>query len=87
MGDFYINNYTNYSDTTETNFNKVANVKFSIGALDSKYVASFAIKKAMKGKTIIIPGFSMKINRILTKLLPQKLVLFFTSKVQHKRIQ
>lgn len=71
----------------KTNFNKVANVKFSIGSLDSKYVASYAIEKMLDGKTVIIPGASMKANRFFTKVLPQNLVLSVTSKIQHRRVQ
>lgn len=71
----------------KTNFNKVANVKFSIGSLDSSYVASYAIEKMFDGKTVIIPGASMKVNHFFTKLLPQNLVLSVTSKIQHRRVQ
>lgn len=71
----------------KTNFNKVANVKFSIGSLDSAYVASYAIEKMFDGKTVIIPGTSMKVNRFFTKILPQNWVLSVTSKIQHRRVQ
>ena len=70
-----------------TNFNKVANVKFSIGSLDSKYVAKYAVNKMFDGKTVIIPGASMKANRILTKVLPQNIILEITSRIQHRRIK
>ena len=71
----------------KTNFNKVANVKFSIGSLDSKYVAKYAVNKMFDGKTVIIPGASMKANRILTKVLPQNIILEITSRIQHRRIK
>jgi len=36
-----------------TNFNNVANVKFSIKALSSEYVAKYAIDKTLKGKLVM----------------------------------
>ena len=59
----------------ETNFNNVANVKFSIKALTSEYVAKYAIDKTMKEKLIIIPGIKIKILRLLSKLSPDKLTM------------
>lgn len=56
-----------------TNFNNVANVKFSIKALSSEYVAKYAIDKTLKGKLVIVPGMKIKILRILSKLSPDKL--------------
>ena len=44
----------------KTNFNDVANVKFAMKGMDSDKVAKYAIDKTLKGKTIIIPGFKMK---------------------------
>ncbi len=58
-----------------TNFNNVANVKFSIKALSSEYVAKYAIDKTLKGKLVIVPGMKMKILRILSKLSPDKLTM------------
>ena len=37
----------------KTNFNDVANVKFSVKSLTSKYVAEYAIKKLERGKRTI----------------------------------
>lgn len=58
-----------------TNFNNVANVKFSIKALSSEYVAKYAIDKTLKGKLVIVPGMKIKILRILSKLSPDKLTM------------
>ena len=58
-----------------TNFNNVANVKFSIKALSSEYVAKYAIDKTLKGKLVIVPGIKIKILRILSKLSPDKLAM------------
>lgn len=58
-----------------TNFNNVANVKFSIKALPSEYVAKYAIDKTLKGKLLIIPGIKIKLLRILSKISPDKLTM------------
>lgn len=58
-----------------TNFNNVANVKFSIKALSSEYVAKYAIDKTLKGKLVIIPGIKIKILRMLSKISPDKLTM------------
>ena len=57
-----------------TNFNKVANVKFNLKGLSSKKVAKYAIDKTLKGKFIIIPGVFIKAARVLTKISPDALV-------------
>lgn len=59
----------------ETNFNNVANVKFSMKALTSEYVAKYAIDNTLKGKLIIIPGVKTKILSILNKISPDKLTM------------
>ncbi len=58
-----------------TNFNNVANVKFSIKALSSEYVSKYAIDNTLKGKMIIVPGLKIKILRILSKVSPDKLTM------------
>lgn len=70
----------------KTNFNKVANVKFSIGSLNSKHVATYAIDNMFKNKLIIIPGLSMKLNKILARTSPLKIVLYVNSKIQRRKI-
>lgn len=57
-----------------TNFNKVANVKFSLKSMSSQYVAKYAINKMFKKKLIIIPGFKIKVARVLAKFFPDKMV-------------
>ena len=56
-----------------TNFDDVANVRFSVKGLDPRYVARYAIDKAMAGKMVIIPGAMMKI-RPMERLLAQMAV-------------
>lgn len=68
----------------DTEFNKVAKVKFSMKPLDSKYVAEYAIDQMLKRKLIIIPGFKTKFVR-LCGLLPRKLLLRINYNVQKKK--
>jgi len=58
----------------DTEFNNVANVKFSIKPLSSDFVAKYAIEKMFKNRLIIIPGLLMKFNRLFSKLLPDALL-------------
>ncbi len=68
-----------------TNFNKVANVKFSIRPQDSDYVAKYAIDKMLKNKLIIIPGFKMKVTNFLNRFISNKMALKIVYKIQKKK--
>ncbi|MGM9881460.1 MAG: SDR family NAD(P)-dependent oxidoreductase [Bacilli bacterium] len=67
----------------DTNFNNVANVKFNIPSLTSNYASKLAIDGMFKDKLIIVPP-NMKVNHILSKVAPTKLVLEVNSKVQER---
>ena len=69
----------------DTNFNNVANVKFSVKTLKSTYVAKYAIDKMLEGKLLIIPGFKMKCARFFGKFVPNKLMLKITYNIQKKK--
>lgn len=58
-----------------TNFDNVANVKFSLKGLSSEYVAKYAIDKMLKGKKLIIPGKMMKVIYFGNKIAPSKISL------------
>lgn len=68
-----------------TNFNKVADGTFNVKGLSSEYVGEYAIKKMLKNKLVIIPGFNMKIVIFLTRFIPIKTLLKFTYKIQDKK--
>lgn len=53
-----------------TNFDKVAGVDFSLNYLSSEYVARYAVEKLFKEKFYIVPGFSVKLLRFLSKIIP-----------------
>ena len=69
----------------DTEFNDVANVKFGVKSLSSKYVADYAIKNMFKGKLIIVPGFIMKVARFFQTIMPEKLVLRIAYNIQKKK--
>lgn len=69
----------------DTEFNKVAGVRFSLRELDSYKVAEYAIKKLFHRKTIIIPGFSIKLGVFMTRLAPRSLVTRITHQIQHRK--
>ena len=69
----------------ETNFNNVANVKFSVKPLKSTYVAKYAIDKMLEEKLLIIPGFEMKCARFFGRFVPNKLMLKITYNIQKKK--
>ena len=71
----------------ETNFNKVANVKFSLREANSMQVAKYAIKKLEKGKFYIVPGIDVKLARFGAKIAPSNFVAKITYKVQKRKIQ
>lgn len=53
-----------------TNFDKVANVNFSLKGLSSEYVAKYAIDQTLRGTKVIIPGTMMKLIYLGNKLAP-----------------
>ena len=70
-----------------TNFNKVANVRFNLKGQSSEYVAKYGINKMLKGKLIIIPGTKIKIARFLAKISPEKLSARVCMKMQKRKMR
>ena len=70
-----------------TNFNKVANVKFNLKGQSSEYVAKYGIDETLKGKLIIIPGVKIKIARFLAKISPEKLSARVCMKMQKRKLR
>jgi Short-chain dehydrogenases of various substrate specificities len=70
----------------KTEFNTVANVKFNSKYLTSEYVAKYGINKMLKGKLIIVPGIDIKIARVLSKIVPDKVIMKVTYKIQKRKI-
>lgn len=68
----------------DTEFNKVAKVKFNLKSMDSHTVAEYAVEQMLKRKLIIIPGFSTKFVAF-SKLIPTKLLLKINYHIQEKK--
>jgi len=69
----------------KTNFDKVANVKFSLNGLSSEYVAKYAIDKTLRNKKIIIPGKLMKLLYFGNKLAPSSISLNIAYNFQSRK--
>lgn len=69
----------------DTEFNKVAHGEFHTKSLSSEYVAKYAINQTLKNKLYIIPSFRMKAAIFLTRLVPRKLLLKITYKIQDRK--
>ena len=69
----------------DTNFNNVANVKFSIKPMSPDVVAKYAIDKMFKKKRIIAPGLGIKFSKFFSRFLSDKSLLKITYNVQEKK--
>ena len=69
-----------------TNFNKVADVQFALKGLSSEYVAKYAIKKMLKGKFYIVPGWKIKLAKIGCKVAPTNIVAKISYNMQRRKI-
>lgn len=69
----------------DTNFNKVAGVKFSLKGLESYTVAQYTISKMLNKKNIIIPNIRMKLVIFGTRFLPRATLTRITATIQKKK--
>ena len=67
-----------------TNFNKVANVKFSLKEKNSYDVAKYALNHL--NKFYIVPGLDIKLARFGAKIAPTSLISKITYKVQKRKL-
>ncbi len=69
----------------DTEFNKVAHVKFSSAPIDSKTAATQALDGMMAGKLYIVPTVKMKCLKFVKRLLPDKTITHFCYSFQKKK--
>ncbi len=69
----------------KTEFDHVANVASSLKGMDSKAVAEYAINQMFRKKTVIIPGFTMKMGKWFSRFLPEKWLLCLLYYIQNKK--
>lgn len=60
-----------------TDFNKVANVKFTNKPLRAEYVVKYTLKKLKKNKFYIIPGVAIRALRHVCKIIPDMFIAKF----------
>ena len=68
-----------------TNFADRAGVVFKLKNLTSEYTAKYAINKLFAKKLVIVPGFLNKCGHILSKIIPSKIVMAVTYRIQKKK--
>ena len=70
-----------------TNFNKVANVKFHMREANSEKVAQYAIKKLEQGKFYIVPGIDVKLARFGAKISSSNFTSKITYMIQKRKLE
>ena len=68
-----------------TEFNRVAKVKFAVNGISSEMCAKTAVDGALNGKLIIIPGAMIKVGLFFRRFLPEKLMLKIAYSFQRKK--
>ena len=72
----------------DTNFDKIANVDFSLDSFSSDYVAKYAIDNLEKGKFYIVPGIKIKLLKFISKFIPNSILsrIVFLSQKKKKNV-
>lgn len=69
----------------QTEFAQVANVKFLMDGMSSEMAASIAIRGMFRQQDMIIPGKLMKVGYLLTRILPNKVLMEASYHIQHRK--
>lgn len=69
-----------------TEFNSVANVKFALPGISSRFCANYAIKKMFQGTSVIIPGTLMKLACLASKFMPRSWSIKVAGLQQKKKL-
>ena len=69
----------------DTEFNKVAGVRFALGGLDAKRVARAAVDGLFAGRGTVVPGAAMKAMTVGRHFAPDWLLARITYHFQHKK--
>ncbi len=65
-----------------TPFEKTAGVKKPLPSMSAEKCAEYALKALEGARTVTIPGIPMKISRVLSKVLPENVILYIQYKIQ-----
>ena len=71
----------------KTEFDRVAKVSVSLKGMESKKAAEYAVEGAFKGKAVIVPGVSMKVTRLISKIMPECLLVKFSGRIQKSKLR
>lgn len=69
----------------DTEFNKVAGVRFALGGLTAQRVARTAVDGLFAGKGVVVPGVAMKAMTVARHFAPDSLLARVTYHFQHKK--
>lgn len=69
----------------DTEFNDVADVKFNLKGISSKFAAEYAVKNMLKRKILIVPGKMIKAGVFFQKFVPLKPLLKISYNIQKKK--
>ena len=76
--------------STRTDFQKISGFQPSAmaerNAADPKFVAKKAVDGLVKGKRVVIPGWSNKILHVITKILPSRVMITLSGKMMNRSI-
>lgn len=71
----------------DTEFNRVADVKFALPGMDAHTCARIAVRQLFKGRGVIVPGRGMQAMVAASKLAPEWLLPRITYHIQKRKIQ
>lgn len=69
----------------DTEFNDVAGCRFGVKAISAKQCSDEAVEGMFSGKQIIVPGAQLKLLTGASRLVPRKLLVAVTGKIQRKK--
>lgn len=70
----------------DTEFNKVANVKFALKGISAFVCANYAVTQLFKRKITIVPALKMKLLIGVSRFIPQKIYIRIAAKQQRRKI-
>lgn len=69
----------------DTEFNSVADVKFNLKGISSRFAAEYGIENMFKRKILIIPGATIKLGTFFQKFIPVKTLLKISYNIQKRK--
>ena len=70
----------------DTEFDEVANVRFSLQGISPRYCANYAVDQMKKRKVVIVPTILMKMLVVLGRFLPQSRLIAILSRQQRQKL-